>query len=332
MTNRKVQDLLDCVAQSFERTTGIPIEIVWSDGEIARVEFRWENKKFKFNGLIVPLITKGNLGAIQLKMRRLRKNTLLITKYVNPLMAERLKKENIFFLDGAGNGYLNIPPLFVYVKGHKIDDPKTVNVIHSYLRPAGLKIIFALLVNPSLVNEPFRVIARKGKVALGSVAKVMRELKELGFIIEKRRGSRQLHRKKALFERWVAAYPDFFRPKLLLGRFEPAENEWWKNADIVQYGASWGAEVAAWKLTGYLKPQTATIYVKEIPNQLLIDFKLKQDKNGSVEILQKFWDFSTSGDCVPAILIYADLLATGHSRDIETAQIIYEKKIAKYIG
>jgi hypothetical protein len=35
-------------------------------------------------------------------------------------------------------------------------------------------------------------------------------------------------------------------------------------------------------------------------------------------------------DLVPPLLIYADLMATGDTRNIETARMIYEKELSKY--
>ncbi len=55
---------------------------------------------------------------------------------------------------------------------------------------------------------------------------------------------------------------------------------------------------------------------------------------GEVEILKRFWkpaEPRTRKDVVHPILIYADLLATGNERNIETARIIYEQHIIQLI-
>ena len=62
--------------------------------------------------------------------------------------------------------------------------------------------------------------------------------------------------------------------------------------------------------------------------------KIKKDPNGDIEILRVFWKFETDEldkNTVPPLLIYADLLATGDARNIETARMIYEKELNKYI-
>ncbi len=49
--------------------------------------------------------------------------------------------------------------------------------------------------------------------------------------------------------------------------------------------------------------------------------------------MKKFWNFEDNDypGMTHPILIYADLLATGDPRNIETAKIIYEKDIVRYI-
>ena len=59
-----------------------------------------------------------------------------------------------------------------------------------------------------------------------------------------------------------------------------------------------------------------------------------KDPNGNVEILMPFWAFKwelAEDGFVPALLIYADLVATGDARAIEAAEIIYDKYIARLV-
>jgi hypothetical protein len=54
-----------------------------------------------------------------------------------------------------------------------------------------------------------------------------------------------------------------------------------------------------------------------------------------VEILKKFWAFkeeSAKNGIVPPLLVYADLMASGDDRNIETAEIIYDTKISRLLG
>ncbi len=51
--------------------------------------------------------------------------------------------------------------------------------------------MYALLCNPGMENHPYRTIAEKAGVALGMVNWVMRELRELGYLLEKGEGRRR---------------------------------------------------------------------------------------------------------------------------------------------
>jgi hypothetical protein len=171
-------------------------------------------------------------------------------------------------------------------------------------------------------------------VALGTVDWIMKELKELGFLLDMGKRGLRLLQKEKLLQRWVTAYPEQLRPKLTLGRFR-GEHEWWRQTKLDPLKVQWGGEVAAEKLTQYLQPQIITIYtMPQQLNQLLAENRLRKDETGDVEILRRFWkppEMWQYEDLVHPILIYADLLATGNERNIETAKIIYDKHILELI-
>jgi hypothetical protein len=53
---------------------------------------------------------------------------------------------------------------------------------------------------------------------------------------------------------------------------------------------------------------------------------LRRDTNGNVEVLRRFWTFDNEDAALaPAPLVYADLMATGDGRCIETAKMVYER-------
>lgn len=45
--------------------------------------------------------------------------SVLVTKYVNPRLADRLRLLDVPFIDTAGNAYLKFPPFFVFVRDMK---------------------------------------------------------------------------------------------------------------------------------------------------------------------------------------------------------------------
>jgi hypothetical protein len=137
-------------------------------------------------------------------------------------------------------------------------------------------------------------------------------------------------------QEWVTNYPIKLRPKLNPRRFRAPKTDWWKEVDITKYGAQWGAEVAAEKLTGYLRPHALTIYLHKEQGQknltrLVAANKLRADPQGDIEILDTFWDFEDEKpmpETVPPLLAYADLIATLDPRNLEAAKLIHDRYLA----
>ena len=104
---------------------------------------------------------------------------------------------------------------------------------------------------------------------------------------------------------------------------------------MTKYGAQWGGEVAADKLTGYLRLNTYTqnLHAQDAQknmNRLIMDNKLLAGPQGDIEILDAFWDFDGDQpmpETVPPILVYADLLATLDPRNLETARLVHDQNI-----
>jgi len=267
---------------------------------------------------------------------------LLVADYINPAMAERLKELDIWFIDAAGNAYINHLPIYIYVKGNKpLQQVGKGNKPRAF-QPTGLKVVFALLCHPELANAPYREIAQLTDVALGTVGWIITDLKDMGYIVELGKRKRRLRDIKKLFDRWVEAYPEQLRPKLVLGKYITPVQGWWKDTEIDKLPAYLGGELAGEFLTNYLTPEIKTVYVREKPQDLQLLFRMRKDPEGDIELLEAFWnvkcDYKNERDTATAtarkiahpILVYADLLATGDPRNIETAEMIYEKNIAEH--
>jgi hypothetical protein len=84
-------------------------------------------------------------------------------------------------------------------------------------------------------------------------------------------------------------------------------------------------------LTGHLRPGTATFYGAKANRKLMVDQRLRPDPDGNVEILRRFWTFDgeTRGQ-VPGLLVYADLLAIGDARCMETAGEMYDGIVTRF--
>jgi hypothetical protein len=336
---KRIDNIIEEALRVFEKTTGFEAQLqtehlnnTWyPDGlvQIARRNDRWH-----FAVEVKARVTRVTAGMGKLDLLNREEKVLMVTEYVTPPIADLLKELNIFFMDTAGNAYINEPPLYVFIKGNKPRLTPNAKTQKLLFKPSGLRVVFTLLNNPEIINNPYRDIAKEADVALGTIGWLIRDLKEMGFCIDIGRHKRKLVNVKNLFKRWVEAYPEQLRPKLIREKFETIDLNWWKEINIKAYGARWGGEVAAAHLTDYLKPARATIYTNEPIGELVLKNRLRKEEQGNVEILTPFWNFKydlATQDIVPPILVYADLMATGDQRNIEAAEMIYEKYIAGFI-
>ena len=331
--------ILRTAVEKLENTTELTADVypeIDPDGPDAVIRIIWQGREWRFAAEVKHILTPAMIGAAVEQLRRHIAKGILVTKYVTPQAAEILKETGTPFLDTAGNAYLNEPPLFVFIKGNKPPEGKTGKPQIRAFRRTGLQVVFALICNPGSEKAPYREIARAAEVALGTVGWVMRDLRQMGNLIEMGKRGRRLIQKEKLLARWVTAYPEQLRPKKLLGRFKAANTDWWKETELPGPETYWGGEIAAARLAQHLKPQTATIYTRELKTlfEWLIKNRIRQDPDGNIEILRKSWKFEPDWECpnvTHPVLIYADLLATADARNIETAKIIYDKEIARLI-
>jgi hypothetical protein len=275
-------------------------------------------------------VTTATLGAAVAQLERFGKPGMLVVRYIAPPMAERLKDLDVAFLDTAGNAYVNTQKMFVYITGRKPQKPAAREQRVRALRPTGLKVIFALLCRPELVNAPYREIAAAAGVALGTVGWVFYDLRRLGFVTETKARGRVYQDRGGLIDRWVEAYAHQLRPTLKPQRYRVAEADWWQKEDLGKFEMWLGGEPAAAIMTGHLRPEIVTVYGDTNFAGLARKIRPIKDEYGNLEVLQKFWDFEAAQadaqpPLVPPLLVYADLIATADARNRETAQIIRER-------
>lgn len=326
-------------AQAFRDATGLDAQFhpkltkghPYPDGIIRIIngeqtlEFVTEIKR-RINRAIVELVHRQMRDAGQV---------LLVTDYVNPKMANTLKGRGIPFMDAAGNAFINGPPLYVFIKGNKPKDEFKGNRTKRLFKPSGLRVLFTLLNHPGAENYPYRDIAADAGVALGTVNWVVYDLKETGFMVDLGKKGRRLINKANLLRRWVEAYPEQLRPKLVHGTFRADLQNWWTNIEPAEFDAFWGGEIAAAQITGYLKPERFVIYTDQPPGKLIFKCKLKKDPQGNVEVLKRFWNFNWKTPeigIVPPLLVYADLMATCDPRNLDAAEMIYDDHLAGLVG
>jgi hypothetical protein len=338
------ENLFNQAIEQFQANTGLEVHVIKKEYPVGKgrfldalIDLRIGDRLETYAVEVKRRLTAATLGLAVEQLRCAPYKGLLITDHINPKMAERLKEMEIAFMDIAGNAYLKEPPAIVFIKGNRLTEARNMGRAVKPTRAfkqAGLKLIFGLLVNPKLLEKTYREIADTTNVALGTVAEVFGELEDHGYLYE-RDGKRRLANVRKVIDEWVTAYPDRLRHKILLGRFRAPDHRWWEGVELDPDQAQWGGEVAAERLTRYLKPAMVIIYADRLPTRLIAEERLQKDPEGDVEILQRFWGAgliepdklarAIPKDVVPPLLVYADLMTTADDRNIETANLIYNE-------
>ena len=342
---RHLIDQLDKALVALEQTTGVKGHVVATEKHVARergadalVDFTIEGKKHRY---VVEVKTRVDrfaaLGHVKTQLANLGERGLLFAPHITTAIAKQCRQLDLPFLDAAGNAYLHEPGLHVYITGEKpaAGDAPTMGTQRGGTATA-LRVVFTLLCNPKLLNAPYREIVNAANVALGAIGWVFFDLEKRGYIAgRQKKHNRQFLEAKRVFDEWVTNYPIKLRPKLNPRRFRAENADWWKKVELAKFNACWGGEVAAARLTHYLKPATCTLYIKphEEKNQLgrlAIENRLRADPTGNIEILDAFWNLPVNlahPDVAPPILVYADLVATLDPRNLEVAKLIREQHI-----
>jgi hypothetical protein len=348
--NHKEQAILLRALEALQRTTGFIGKVIKKKPIIAqgfhadaRVEIGANGQRYGYMAEIRRIDRFATLADIKNQCARYGDHLLLVAPRVTTELAEKCRELDLQFIDTAGNAYLRGPGLFVLVKGQRFIEGEDIQLAEQQGKRAGtatnLRVFFTLLCKPELLNAPYRDINQAAGVALGTVGWVFFDLNARGYITGgKGKGDRVLLERLRLVQEWVTNYPIKLRPKLNPRRFLAPKTDWWKKVDITKYGAQWGAEVAAEKLTAYLRPAAVTIYLHKEQGQknltkMVAEHKLRADLQGDIEIIDAFWDFEDEKPMpktVPPLLVYADLIATLDPRNLEAAKLIHERYLANH--
>lgn len=266
------------VLQTWMPTAAIRVELPARKGHLVRPDgvLTW-----KARGKTIRYVVEAkrnfrfqDAGVIVEQLNRLRAalpaayagdKLLLLAPHVRAQQAAVLERAGIDYVDLAGNAHLQVPGLFVHVEGRRpAEEPAPV-----IRRPhkAWIKTVMAMLVQPELVQAPYRTLAEQAAVALGTVPACMNDLAARGLLLDGRRG-RKLTDRPALVALWVQAYVEALRPKLKERRFQMRVNggkeEVWNRLQAIlaprhHPWALTGAD-AAERRTHYFRAEETEIY------------------------------------------------------------------------
>lgn len=264
---------------------------------------------------------------------------LLLAPHIRPPQAAILERAEIDYLDLAGNGHLKAPGLFVHVEGRQPQkEPATAPG-----RPhkGWIKAVMALLVRPNLATTPYRTLADRADVALGTVAGCMKDLAARGLLYEGKDG-RRIADRQALLALWVQAYVEAARPKLKERRFQiraQAKQEIWERLDTVL-----GTHAVQWALTGADAAQRRTHFFRAEETEIYAPLRALEDRviqkalmaqpaarAGNLLVIEPPGPLALPGDTTngvpvaPDLLIYAELRYRGTGQALEAAEMFLPK-------
>ena len=238
----------------------------------------------------------------------------------------------IAYLEANGNIFIQQGNIWLWIDANKPLKTQARKSNRAFTK-TGLKVLFQLLLDKELINEPQREIARKAGVALGNIPRVINGLLEKGYLIRKDKNNFSFTDRKALLEKWMVAYEDTLRPSLMLGRYrwEPKGErnpEAWKQMSIDCGQTQWGGEAAGDLLTQHLRPEVLALYTSESRKALMTKYRLVPDEQGAIQVFRRFWEPEGPAQAtVPPLLVYVDLMNTHDKRCQETAEIIFNEYI-----
>lgn len=297
------------------------------------LEVRVDGRRFRFRIHVEPHLTDSASSTLA---PELSSDDVVVTEHISSSAARLFRNRNIGYIDRVGNCFLHKGELYVLIETQKGYGASRRRRSGRAFQKSGLKIIFLLLEEADSVNDPYRKIADIVGVSHGTVRYVLEDLEKLGYIEQTSAGERLLSKREDLIKRWAERYGEVLRPRLLRGRYrsrDQALRAAWKDIELDPKSSLWGGEPAADCTTGMLKPEVLTLYSREETSDLLKKLRAVPDPEGNIEILDIFWHDRDSQpsleaggiSVVPPLLTYADLIASAAPRNVEVADLIYER-------
>ena len=330
----KNNDYIYEAAAQLENLSGVTVTVE-SSRKVFDAIITIDNIQFVVIGKAEVRAANKGLVYTQLKGIEVKTNKpiVIIAKFISSEITKEFNEKGINYIDVAGNGYIKKDNILIYITGQKVVKSERTNKTRAF-QEAGVRLIFNLLSDPKNLMLSYRELAEKTGIAIGSVSNVIRELEDLNFIL-KTESKRVLKNKPELLKRWVIAYNDVLRPKLVKRKMRFADKtkyaEW---KTLLQYKINgnflWSGEPAGAILTNYLKPAMFSIYTDKNWQECAKLFNMVPDEKGDIEIMTIFWntvDYKNDKQTVPPVIAYTDLINTGFDRNLETAKLILENEL-----
>ena len=280
-------------------------------------------------------IPPGKLRSMRRSPSDANKKFIFLYDYIEMQMCDELRKRGIAFADLSGNLYLPLDRSLIYVVGQpdRNTDTPAALMLPGLSGTLNARLVYGLLARPDFLALTQRELAQKIGIALGGVSRGLKQLTSRAYLSAAQTGKTQtLLRRDQLLDVWRSEYEHRLAPRLRRRRMS-GDIDALRALDVTTFGMQWGGEVAAERITGYLRPARYQLYADPKQTnafaQLAAAAKLRKDEDGNIEIIDRFWDFDPADgdrrDTVPLPLMYADLMASGDPRCQQTAVMIRQR-------
>ncbi|CAH8282666.1 hypothetical protein EV196_10561 [Mariniflexile fucanivorans] len=255
------------------------------------------------------------------------KNFLLVAEKLYPKVKKELRENQVNYLEGNGNVYINKDGLFLYIDTNKTAKAQKEKGNRAFTK-TGLKVLFQFLLAPELINHTQRNIAEVTNVALGNIPLIINGLLETNLILKLNKNEYVINNYEELLKKWIAEFEQTQKPSIFKQRFRfQNDNQDWRNIPFNHEKTVWGGEPAGDIITNHLRPERFTIYTKETNKDLMLNYRLLPDDEGNIWVYDMFWTNNMNTNTAPKQLVYADLMITNDKRCKETAKLIFNEHI-----
>ncbi|MBC6993948.1 type IV toxin-antitoxin system AbiEi family antitoxin [Neolewinella lacunae] len=281
----------------------------------------------------IPFIVKRQLTAAEVDgLKSLNKKVLIVFDKATDAEKERLRKENLSYLESSGNAFLNCDGFFLFIDTEK-GAPGASDKAGKAFSKTGLKIIYSLLSNTDVTETNYRNLADLSGTSIDSVGRVLRELVSDKYLVKTGNRGYKIVDQSRLLNDWAILFNKVLRPSLKARAFDFQDSSTELRSLLGQdTGGLIGGELAAESMDNHLISRKATVYVAGSFVDFALKNQLKPTKNGRITLLEKFWNRSDnywelSEFLASPTLVYADLLNDPSPRNLEAATLLLNRNL-----
>lgn len=254
---------------------------------------------------------------------------LVLGARITPRNADRMREVGINYLDANGNAFITFGDVLVDVRGRTGDPVATFHrervVTSNLFSPKRAQVAFALISWPHLVTAKLREIAEAARVSVGFAQKTLADFEAANYVqhLDRGRAGRRLTDVAGLIDGWTAAFPGGLGSpegtRAFRGTFDPdalavdgpvvyLSGE--PAAPLIRHHATW------------------TLYCDEVPREAAAAGRwTARSSEPNVFLRDVFWKSPSESSggrllMAPPLLVYADLMASGDSRQREAANAL----------